>query len=220
MEASLDTDIVIHLYNSGMESILWNMFDTLYLFEYLYHNELFHKTKDPVWEAIEKDIDNGKIVYVDESYLTEIGFYDVFEEVLEEYRITMDSGENYAYALGKILGCHVLTTDDTKNNGPHDLLMKSINSSIVPLAYYELFYLEYLLNDMSPLDMIKNCKRVNSKAFEYPMSLESRLKNVLRRFGDSIIIKDRTLIIDYLKIDESVLKTKNKELQQAIRQHF
>jgi len=40
MDASLDTDIVIHLYKSNKRDLLFSFCDKLYMHEYLLENEL------------------------------------------------------------------------------------------------------------------------------------------------------------------------------------
>ncbi len=39
MDASIDTDIVIHLYSSGKEELTFHFFDQLYMHAYLYESE-------------------------------------------------------------------------------------------------------------------------------------------------------------------------------------
>lgn len=46
MNASLDTDVVIHLYLGNKQGLLFELFDELYMYEFLYEREL--KKKSPV----------------------------------------------------------------------------------------------------------------------------------------------------------------------------
>ena len=45
MDASLDTDIIIHLYKSNKKELLFSSFDKLYIHEYLLRNEIQKKIK-------------------------------------------------------------------------------------------------------------------------------------------------------------------------------
>ena len=55
-----------------------------------------------------------------------------------------DLGEVYAIALAKTLGCISLVTDDIKEYGPHYTLMRIPDSDVIPFAFYEILFLDYL----------------------------------------------------------------------------
>ena len=44
MNASIDTDVVIHLYLSDKQGLFFEIFDKLYMHEYLYEKELKRKS--------------------------------------------------------------------------------------------------------------------------------------------------------------------------------
>ena len=55
MNASLDTDIVIHLYKSRKKELLYSSFDKLYIYDFLMEKEMQRKSV-PVYEEFQKKI--------------------------------------------------------------------------------------------------------------------------------------------------------------------
>ena len=125
MEASLDTDVIIHLYLSGQESLLLSFFDHLYVHEYLLENELKKKSR-AVYDQVLIDVSKGRIKVIQNKELTDMGIRMLFDAFLQEYEILFDSGELHAIALAKAFGIAALVTDDTKEFGPHDLLVREL----------------------------------------------------------------------------------------------
>ena len=60
MNASIDTDVVIHLYLSDRQGLFFKIFDNLYMHEYLYENELKRKSSE-VYKKFSVDVALGKI---------------------------------------------------------------------------------------------------------------------------------------------------------------
>lgn len=46
--------------------------------------------------------------------------------------------------MAKTLGCISLVTDDIKERGPHYTLMRIPDSDVMPFAFYELLFLDYI----------------------------------------------------------------------------
>lgn len=63
MNASLDTDIVIHLYKSGKKELLFSTFNELFIYEYLLEQEMKNKSFQ-VYEEFRTDIECGKITLI------------------------------------------------------------------------------------------------------------------------------------------------------------
>ncbi len=61
MDASIDTDIVIHLYSSGKEELIFHFLDHLYMHEYLYEQELKVKAA-PVYQKVTADVEKNRII--------------------------------------------------------------------------------------------------------------------------------------------------------------
>lgn len=60
MKASLDTDVVIHLYLSNKQGLIYEFFDELYMHEYLYERELKKKSLQ-VYENLSADVEELEI---------------------------------------------------------------------------------------------------------------------------------------------------------------
>ena len=61
MKASLDTNVIIHLYRAGLQSILFDFFsEGVFIYEQIRNIELEHHGKD-VLEAVDADIASGNI---------------------------------------------------------------------------------------------------------------------------------------------------------------
>lgn len=146
MNVSLDADITIHLYNAGKEELLFKYFDTLYIHEFILEHEIKNKSGN-VYQKINEEIASEKIIKVTQRYLIDLGMKKSFEDQLYDVKTLFDYGEANAVALAATLGIAALVTDDTKDFGPHETLMKEYVENIIPFAFYELLYLEYLQSD-------------------------------------------------------------------------
>lgn len=182
MDVSLDTDITIHLYQVGREKLLFKYFDKLYMHEFILEREIRNKSMD-VYNRIKDEQKNGRIQIIDTKYLIELGMKKTFEDNLYDIKELFDYGEANAVALASTLGIAALVTDDTKDYGPHETLVKECVEDVIPFAFYELLYLEYLLSDDDFEGLKKEYEYINHIAYpERPMNFLSRIKRVVRRF--------------------------------------
>ena len=129
MDASLDTDIVIHLYKSNKIDLLLSFCDELYMHEYLLNNELKRKSYT-VHEQFMKDVKNGNINIISNSDLRGMGIKVIFDRYIEENDSLFDTGELYALALARVMGIAAFLSDDTKDYGPHDSLVRGMIEGI------------------------------------------------------------------------------------------
>lgn len=182
MDASLDTDIIIHLYTSGQQNLLHDFFDHLHIHEYLLNSEL-KKVAPLVYAQVVKDISQGQIAVVTTKDLIELGVKGLYESYLREYEYLFDSGELHAIALAKTLGLAALVSDDTKEFGPHDLLLRELIKDVIPLSFYELLFLRFLKLPMSVNELKTLFALINEKGMSTrPLGFENRFKRTLRRF--------------------------------------
>lgn len=123
MNASIDTDIVIHLYLSGKQGLLFEMFDELYMHEFLYERELKRKSLD-VYAEFSSDVLEGRIAIIRNKDLIELGVKGLFDNYMRDYEYLFDRGELYAVALAKAMGLFAFISDDTKAFGPHETLIR------------------------------------------------------------------------------------------------
>ena len=86
MRASLDTNVIIHLYRAGLQNILFDLFDDgVFIYEQIHDVELDHHGRD-VLGKVDADIESGKIeVYTDQK-LKDLAVYKIFESNVNENR--------------------------------------------------------------------------------------------------------------------------------------
>lgn len=183
MNASLDTDVVIHLYLSGKQGIIFSFFDKLYMHEYLYEKELKNKSI-AVYENLTEDVEAERIRIITNKDLIEMGIKGLFEEYKRDYEYLFDDGELYAVSLAKAMGLVAFVSDDTKEYGPHETLVKELIEDVIPFAFYELLFLRYLNSNLSLEDMQIEFEEVTSISMNrHPMNFRKRMLMTARRFS-------------------------------------
>lgn len=127
MRASLDTNVIIHLYKAGLQKVLFDVFDEgVFIYEQLRNVELENHGRD-VLEVVDADIASGKIEIYTDQKLKDQAVYKIFENNFKENRLLYgigDLGEVYAISLAQTLGAYSLVTDDTKQGGPYMSLLQ------------------------------------------------------------------------------------------------
>lgn len=81
-------------------------------------------------------------------------------------------------------GCVSLVTDDIKERGPHYKLMKIPDSDVMPFAFYELLFLDYLQNKITEAELV-TCSNKICDVSDLGMNCKSKLKAFMRRFWQS-----------------------------------
>lgn len=175
MDVSVDTNILIHLYNAYSKDLLLYSFDRVYAYEYIIDTELRGNDSD-VFAQVEEDIKGGRIIKITNGELVDKGIKELFDEHYRDFKILFadDRGEAYAVALASVIGIEAFVSDDTKDGGPHETLVKELIDDVVPFTFYELLFLKYLKSEI-------NCEE-----------FKSRINRVLRRYH-----KDRSSDRDY-----------------------
>ena len=109
----------------------------------------------------------------------------LFETYLEQNNLLFDTGELYAVALAKTIGIAAFLSDDTKDFGPHDTLVRGLIRDVIPFAFYELLFLKYIETDQTPEDLYNEFEEVTSSSMQvHPMNFRSRMITTVRRFSD------------------------------------
>lgn len=184
MDASLDTNVIIHLYKANLQDILFERFDKLLVYDFIRNHEMINHAGSEIIELFDDDVQAGKIELISDAYFRKIGMYPVFYKHVNEHKILFengDLGEVYAIAMAKTLGCICLVTDDIKERGPHYTLMRIPDSDVMPFAFFELLILDYLEEKISVNKLIENFNNICMKA-EMDWNFESKLKGFMRRF--------------------------------------
>lgn len=198
MDASLDTDIVIHLYKSGKKELLYSSFDKLYIYDFLLEKEMQRKSIS-VYEEFKKDVEAGIVKVITNKDLIDMGIKGLFEEYKESNKYLFDQGELQAVALAKAMGIAAFVSDDTKDFGPHQSLVKELIEGVIPFAFYELLFLMYLKSQLTVEELHNSFEQVNSSSMaEYPMSFKRKLSEVLKRFSSKYgTERDKKWILEY-----------------------
>ncbi len=187
MEASLDTNVIIHLYKAGLQAILLNRFEKLKVYQFIRSHEMENHASTEINEQFDNDVDAGKIELITDSYLKSIGMYNVFQQHIKDTEILFDVGdlgEVYALSLAKTLGCISLVTDDIKERGPHYTLMRIPESDVIPFNFYEILFLDYLEEGITEEEFINYFNTIcDLSALKWDCT--SKLKAFIRRFWTS-----------------------------------
>lgn len=77
-----------------------------------------------------------------------------------------------------------LVTDDIKERGPHYTLMRIPDSEIMPLAFYEILFIDYLESKITKQDLYNHFTQI-SVSSNLNMNCLSKLKGFIRRFWKS-----------------------------------
>lgn len=183
MRASLDTNVIIHLYRANMQNILFDIFkDGVFIYEQIRNIELEHHGK-AVLEAVDVDIEAGKIELYTNAELKEQGVYRIFENNVKENRLlygTGDLGEVYAISLAQTIGAYSLVTDDTKQGGPYMSLMQ-LDYDVKPFTFADILILRYLLGFADAQQTVKDFDTVNETS-DLNWSFRSQLAKFIKRF--------------------------------------
>ena len=184
MDASLDTDIVIHLYGSGKEGLFYDLFDQLYMHMYLYDREL--RRKSPlVFQRVSEDVERDRIRIISNRDLSGMGLQSLFDEYRREYEYLFDSGECYGVSMARTMGLAAFASDDTARHGPHEALVRELIEGVMPFSFYELLFLKYLSSCLSTEGMHQEFHSVTSQTMgRHPMQFRDRMKRTARRFSE------------------------------------
>lgn len=183
MRASLDTNVIIHVYKAHLQNILFEIFkDGLFIYEQIRNVELENHGKDILFD-IDSDISIGKIEVYTDKKLKELGVYKMFEFNVRENRIlysTSDLGEVYAISLAQTIGIYSLVTDDTKQGGPYMSLLQ-LDYDIMPFNFADVLILRYLKGIADEYQTVEDFHKINETS-NLNWSLKSKLIKFIKRF--------------------------------------
>ena len=147
MRASLDTNVIIHLYKAGLQDILFEFFDEgVIIYEQIRRVELENHGQDVIAQ-VDSDIAAGKIEVYTTQKLRDLQVYKIFEYNVNENKNLYgkgDWGEVYAISLAQTLGAYSLITDYTKQGGPYMSLLQ-FEDDVMPFTFADILILRFLL---------------------------------------------------------------------------
>lgn len=183
MKASLDTNVIIHLYRAGLQNVLFEVFrDGVFIYEQIRDIELENHGKD-VLAIVDADIVAGKIKVYTNERLKKESVDKVFLNNVKENRLLYgpgDMGEVYAISLAQTIGMYTLVTDDTKRGGPYMSLLQ-LEYDVMPLNFTDVLILRYLFGGADEKQTIIDFDTVNACS-DLRWSLRSKVKLFVKRF--------------------------------------
>lgn len=218
MRASIDTNVLIHLYSANQEKLLFDFFeDGVYIYEQIRRVELENHGKAVV-DRIDMDIRCGRIQLYTDAMLREQGVYRIFMGHVEETKILYapgDMGEVYAISLAKTIGAYSLVTDDIKQGGPYMSLLH-FDDDVKPFNFADVVILCYLSGKLTELEAVKVFDDIN-EASNLQWSFESQLKRFLRRFwSEPYQEQEKQWIQDYCKAHNTKFSERMKALAKVL----
>ena len=183
MRASLDTNVIIHLYKAGLPSVLFDVFDEgVFIYQQIRSVELENHGQD-VLKDVDADIASGKIEIFTDKKLKDMAVYKIFENNFKENRLLYgigDLGEVYAISLAQTLGVYSLVTDDTKQGGPYMSLLQ-FEDDVMPFTFADVLILRFLMGITDESQTVKDFDTVNTAA-KLDWAFRSQLSKFIRRF--------------------------------------
>ena len=183
MRASLDTNVIIHFYRSGLQKILFDFFDEgVFIYEQIRNIELENHGQD-VLDKVDSDIAAGNIELFTDKKLKNLAVYRIFENNVNKNRNLYgagDLGEVYAISLAQTLGAYSLVTDDTKQGGPYMSLLQ-FEDDIMPFTFADVLILRYLLGVVDEYQTVDDFNSINS-ASDLNWAFKSQVVKFIKRF--------------------------------------
>lgn len=87
MRASLDTNVITHLYNANLQTILFNRFDEIKVYEFIRNHEMKNHASKDVIDLFDQDVNAGRIELITDDYLESINMYDMFEQHVDDTKL-------------------------------------------------------------------------------------------------------------------------------------
>lgn len=218
MDASLDTNILIHFYRANCEHIIFSLFENIYVHNFIVEVEL-RKHGTDIEEKVSKDIHSGKIILVNDEYLSSRKIKSIFDEYFRDESILytpQDRGEVYAIAVARTLGVTAVITDDIKVYGPYFTLMQVIDGDIIPLSFNEVLFLSFVSEKLNADDYITNFNSINDSSGMGWDILKSTAK-CIKRFNEPFQIREKEWIECFCQKYGTKFNEKARVLLCAIR---
>ncbi len=218
MRASLDTNVIIHLYRADLQNMLFDFFeDGVFIYEQIRNIELENHGRD-ILKKVDVDIACGKIeIYTDER-LKKQSVFKIFQINVKENRNLYgkgDLGEVYAISLAQTIGAYALVTDDTKQGGPYMSLLQ-LDYDIMPFTFSDILILRYLLGNADEFQTMEDFERIN-RLSDLNWSFKSQIIKFIKRFWKEPYKKKEKQWIDSIVRDNNIrIKSKFTVLSRLL----
>lgn len=219
MKASLDTNVIIHLYEANYQHILFDSFEEIYVYEFIRTQEMNKHASRNTISLFDADVDSNKIIIVNEEYFKSIGMNNVFLQHVKDLKILYepsDLGEIFAIALAKTIGCFCIVTDDIKVRGPHYTLMIQPDSDVIPFAFFEILFMCFLESKMTEKEVISAFETISNTS-DLNWSIKAKLNFFVRRFWEDVYSdREKVWMCEYCKTN-NIEQTKIQKLYKHIK---
>ncbi len=220
MKASLDTNVLIHLYSADKQSLLFDFFeDGVLMYEQIRNVEL-NNHGQVVLADIDKDIAEGKIHVYTDIELKTLGVFTMFKERVKETKILYNSGdmgEVYAIALAQTIGAMSLVTDDTKVGGPYMSLLHFDDDGVMPFNFADIVILSYIAEKFDVGESVDIFNSINETS-KLNWSYLSQVKKFIKRFWkEPYQQSEKQWIVRYCEKYGVDLVKKIKELVKVLK---
>ena len=218
MRASLDTNVIIHLYRADLQNMLFDFFeDGVFIYEQIRNIELENHGRD-ILKKVDVDIACGKIeIYTDER-LKKQSVFKIFQINVKENRNLYgkgDLGEVYAISLAQTIGAYALVTGDTKQGGPYMSLLQ-LDYDIMPFTFSDILILRYLLGNADEFQTMEDFERIN-RLSDLNWSFKSQIIKFIKRFWKEPYKKEEKQWIDSIVRDNNIrIKSKFTVLSRLL----
>lgn len=221
--ASLDTNILIHLWRSQTEKMLKQMFDKVYVHQWLIDTELSHHADDILRGKIIDSMVDGFIEPINDAILKKQGLYEAFKQELEDLALFFsgsDTGEGYVIALAKVYGIPAVVTNDIKKDGPKWYLNIRAKEPI-GFSSDEVLLIDYLKGALSKEEYLSQFQAMNDiNALGWRMKISQR-RFVQRFLGEldreiPASVRDHQWINDFAKKNGIDITKKLNSLKAVI----
>ncbi|MFW5972340.1 MAG: hypothetical protein ACOCRL_02510, partial [Bacillota bacterium] len=69
MDASLDTNVIIHLYSANFQAILFNRFNKIKVHQFIRDHEMNNHANTEILHLFDSDVESGKIEIITDDYI-------------------------------------------------------------------------------------------------------------------------------------------------------
>ena len=194
MKASLDTNVIIHMYRAGKQEFLFQLFEEIYVYEQIIDVELKHHGEDIV-PLVLGDIDSGRIKKIDDAFLQNHSVLGLFREYVHDYAILFqpqDLGEVNAISLARVLEISAIVTDDIKIGGPYRSLLEFVDYFVRPLTFTEVLLILFIGGYLDTDETIDAFYHINTMS-NLNWSFQSKIREFVQRFNTDPLQEDDRL---------------------------
>ncbi|MED1711765.1 hypothetical protein P4V34_28865 [Bacillus thuringiensis] len=198
MKATIDTNIIGHLYRSKTIHLITNLFEEIFVDEFIIQ-ELQRRCKD-IFADFMKDLEDPftPFTLVDKTYLIQnslLQLYNIQLNDLQYLFLPSDEGERRAIALAQTTGTYFLLTDDEKSmDGPYHMISRGLVNNMESLAFWDLIFLN-ATRQLITFDLAKeNFEAICLDGYlpdSYKGEFKSKLGHSIRRLKDKTWFKDQ-----------------------------